>query len=624
MMKSIATVALKGALPEKLKAISQAGYTGVEIFDPDLVVCGESVATIASMLRDLGLTCVCFQPFRDFEGLAGAERALAFKRAERKFDVMKTLGADLMLVCSSVSPRATGDLNQIAGDFSELGDLAAKAGVRVGYEALAWGRHVHDHRVAWDIVQRADHPNIGIILDSFHSLSRRIPIDSLASIDGRKIFLLQIADAPEIGMDVLYWSRHFRCFPGQGDFAVTDYVEAILAQGYDGPLSLEIFNDRFRAWSANQIAHDGFRSLMMLEDQLAERARTTAAVQKLPQRLSPDRVTFIEFAAFGEEALELKTLLSSLGFSLSGKHRTKVVERWSQGDINIVLNMEPGGFAHSHAVTHGASVCAFGLGVSDPPEVMRRAEALGAEAFSQAASPGELEVPAIRGVGGSLIWFTPPGPGQSFWDTDFERVAHDLVNDGALIEVDHLAQSMPAEEFLSWQLYYTSLLDMARTPTLDIPDPSGLVQSQAIEASSGNVRITLNGAGGQTLASRFVQNYFGAGVQHIAFSTENIFETARRLKAGGVRLLELPRNYYDDLKARFDLSDADIARLSADNILYDRDDDGDYFQLYARAFHKRFFFEFVQRDGYRGYGAGNAGVRLAAQDRAGSDPTAAF
>ena len=175
-------------------------------------------------------------------------------------------------------------------------------------------------------------------------------------------------------------------------------------------------------------------------------------------------------------------------------------------------------------------------------------------------------------------------------------------------------KAMPLEEFLSWQLYYTSLLAVERMPSVDIPDPSGLVQSQAIQSADGALRFTLNGAGGQTLASRFVNAYFGAGVQHIAFATDDIFRTAEALRRNGVETLRLPANYYDDLEARFGL-DADLlARLAAHDVLFDRDAFGDYFQIYSRAFHKRFFFEVVQRKGgYDLYGAANAPVRMAAQ-----------
>ena len=128
---------------------------------------------------------------------------------------MNRLGTDLMLICSSVHPAAIGGIDRCADDLAELGEIAATYGVRVGYEALAWGRHVNDHRDAWEIVRRADHANVGLILDSYHTMARGIDPDSIRSIPGDRIFFLQLADAPAIDMDLLYLSRHFRNMPGE-------------------------------------------------------------------------------------------------------------------------------------------------------------------------------------------------------------------------------------------------------------------------------------------------------------------------------------------------------------------------------------------------------------------------
>jgi sugar phosphate isomerase/epimerase len=160
------------------------------------------------------------------------QRARNFARAERKFDLMQELQTDLMLICSNISPASLGGIDRAAADFRELGERAAARDLRVGYEALAWGRHVNDYRDAWEIVRRADHPSIGIILDSFHALAPSFPTMPIQSIPADKIFLVQLADAPKLGLDVLSWSRHFRCFPGQGDLAVAPFVEAVLATGY--------------------------------------------------------------------------------------------------------------------------------------------------------------------------------------------------------------------------------------------------------------------------------------------------------------------------------------------------------------------------------------------------------
>src|SRR5213595_205642 len=264
--RSIATVSLSGSLDEKLRAIAAAEFDAVEIFENDLLSFGAGPREVAQLCKDLNLAICAFQPFRDFEGMPEPQRARNFTRAERKFDLMQELQTDLLLVCSNVSPASLGGIDRAAGDFRALGELAAPRGLRIGFEALAWGRHVNDYRNAWEIVRRADHKSIGVILDSFHALAPSFPTLPIQSIPADKIFLVQLADAPSLGLDVLSWSRHFRCFPGQGDLPVVEFTEAVLATGYAGPLSLEIFNDQFRAGSAVRTATDGLRSLILLED----------------------------------------------------------------------------------------------------------------------------------------------------------------------------------------------------------------------------------------------------------------------------------------------------------------------------------------------------------------------
>ena len=165
-----ATVSIAGELPEKLAAIAAAGFDGVEIFEQDFIAHDSGPRDVGRMVRDHGLEIMLFQPFRDFEGLPEPDRTRAFERAKRKFDVMQELGTDLMLICSSVHPKALGGIDRAANDLNALGDVAIERGLRVGYEALAWGTHVNDHRDAWEIVRRADHPGIGLIVDSFHTL----------------------------------------------------------------------------------------------------------------------------------------------------------------------------------------------------------------------------------------------------------------------------------------------------------------------------------------------------------------------------------------------------------------------------------------------------------------------
>src|SRR5499427_6383000 len=327
MKTSIATVSLSGTLGEKLEAIAAAQFDAVEIFENDLVT---------------------------FNGMPAGQRERAFARAERKFDVMQELGTDLLMICSNVSPESLGGIDRAAADLRELGERAARRGLRIAFEALAWGRHINDYRDAWEAVRRADHPAVGVVLDTFHILARKTDLAAIRSIPPERIFLVQAADAPLLDMDYLSWSRHYRNFPGQGNLALDDFMLALLATGYDGLLSLEIFNDQFRAGSARSVAIDGHRSLIFLLDQVRDRASGTVHLPPaLPARSRCLGTEFIEFALDETGASALEGLLSGLGFRKSGQHIHKAVSRWSQGAINIVLNVEKEGFAHSYNITHG-------------------------------------------------------------------------------------------------------------------------------------------------------------------------------------------------------------------------------------------------------------------------------
>ena len=617
MLTSIATVSISGSLEGKIRAVADAGFDGVEIFENDLLGFPGSPREVGRMIRDVGMQCTLFQPFRDLEGMPPEQRARAFERMERKFDVMSELQTDLILLCSNCSPLAIGDRTRLVDDLSELGERAAKRKMRVGYEALAWGRYTFDHRDAWTLIRDVDHPSIGLILDSFHSLAREVPSASIGDIRLDKLFFVQIADAPKLTMDYLSWSRHFRNMPGQGDLPLTDFAEAIHRLGYQGYWSLEIFNDRFRAGSASGVAVDGFRSLQFLYDQVASRPRAPIK-RALPARVNVTDVEFIEFAASDSESVALGAMLTALGFVPTATHRRKAVTRWQQGGVNIVMNCEPEGLAHSFDAVHAASVCAIGLRVQDVPAALDRAEHLAVPRFTQAVGPEEMQIPSVKGVGGSLLYFIEDGSQAAVWQHEF---THAVAPNGqprslGLRRIDHIAQTMQYEEFLSWLLYYVALFNVTKTPQIEIADTLGLVQSQAVESRDRALRITLNGSmGSQTLSSRFLHHYMGAGVQHIAFETEDIFAAVEAARANGLPCLEIPRNYYDDVEAKFGLAPDLVERLAHYGILYDRDGAAEYLQFYSRAFAKRVFFEIVERRGYQAYGAANAPIRLAAQAR---------
>jgi 4-hydroxyphenylpyruvate dioxygenase len=611
MKYSIATVSVSGTLDKKLQAIAAAGFDAVEIFESDFISFDGSASDVAKLCRDLGLSICAFQPFRDFEGMPEPQRTQNFRRAERKFDLMHKLGTDLLLICSNVSPASLAGIDRAADDLRELGARASVHGLRVGFEALAWGRHVNDYRDAWEIVRRADHKSIGIILDSFHTLAPSLPISAIGTIPGDRIFLVQLADAPQLDLDVLSWSRHFRCMPGQGNLNINGFMQSVVATGYSGPLSLEIFNDQFRSRSAKEVAIDGMRSLVLLEDQanISRSKKTTA----LSPRSEIRDVAFVEFAVDKNHAGDLANVFRQLGFRLSGQHRSKPVERWSQGAINLLINCSEEGFARSHYMAHGSGVCAIALRVDDVHRTMARATALDTTAFHQPVGTDEMKIPAIRGVGGSLLYFLDLD--TSNWDQDFVPVDDD-IGSNHLNTIDHISQSMPYDQMLSWQQFYTGIFHLQTSPQLEIADPLGLVQSQAILNPDRTFRIVLNGsAATRTMSARFLTEFFGAGVQHIAFECDDIFETVAGMRSAGASFLKIPDNYYDDVESKYELDPAIASRMRENQILYDRDDTGEFFQVYTRAFDERFFFEIVERRSYQGFGAPNASVRLAAQTR---------
>jgi 4-hydroxyphenylpyruvate dioxygenase len=400
---------------------------------------------------------------------------------------------------------------------------------------------------------------------------------------------------------------------------------ALQATGFDGLLSLEIFSDRFRAGSARRVAIDGQRSLLFMLDELRQTGRVEVpGTPQLPPRSRVEALEFLEFTVDQAPAAALENVLQGLGFARAGVHRSKAVTRWRQGEINIVINCETEGFAHSFNITHGTSVCAMALRVDDAAATIERAVRLLDQPFRQAVGPGELDIPAVRGVGGSLLYFVDGKTklGQ-LWEIDFERVEKTGLDGAGLTRFDHLSQSMQYEEMLTWLLFYTSLLHLGKAPVQDIIDPGGVVQSQAVEDERGRIRLVLNASQSRhTLASRFIDDFFGSGVQQIALATDDIFRTVEKLRASGVELLLIPENYYDDLEARTDLNAAQIDRLRVGNILYDRDGAAEFFHVYTRTLEGGFFFEIVERrGGYRGYGAVNAPIRLAAQARLARNPS---
>jgi 4-hydroxyphenylpyruvate dioxygenase len=596
MRTSIATVSLSGSLTEKLTAASRAGFDGVEIFENDLLASPLTPEEIRARCADLGLTIDLYQPMRDIEAVSEAEFARNLRRARHKFELMRRLGTDTVLVCSSVSPLVEDDDALAAAQLSQLADLAQEFGVRVAYEALAWGRHVSTYDHAWRIIEAADHPALGTCLDSFHILSRGSDpkdLEGIADIPGEKIFFLQLADAPLLAMDVLQWSRHYRCFPGQGGFDVAGLVRHVLSAGYDGPLSLEVFNDVFRQAEAGPTAVDAQRSLLVLQE--------TVGVLEPPAPVVPTGIAFAELVT--PDAEPVSALLGALGFARTARHHGKPVDLWQQGEARILVN------TGSALRRDGTALAAIGLESPDPEGAARRAEALLAPVLPRRRTPADAQLDAVAAPDGTELFFcartTPEHPG---WRADFTDTTGQLPTGTGVQRIDHLALTQPWHHFDEATLFHRSVLGLQAQESVDVADPYGLLRSRAVTNPDGSVRIALSVGAAPT--------EHGAPAQHIALATEDVVAAARRFRDSGGQLLRMPANYYDDLAARFDVTEGELETYQDLGILYDRDAGGEFRHCYTRTV-GRVFFELVQREpGYRGYGAQNAPVRLAAQHAA--------
>ncbi|MFF2501854.1 bifunctional sugar phosphate isomerase/epimerase/4-hydroxyphenylpyruvate dioxygenase family protein [Streptomyces sp. NPDC058067] len=603
MRTSIATVSLSGSLTEKLTAASSAGFDGVEIFENDLLASPLTPEEIRARAADLGLTIDLYQPMRDIEAVPPQEFERNLRRAEHKFRLMNRLGTDTVLVCSSVSPLAADDDALAAEQLHRLAALAQEHGVRVAYEALAWGRQVSTYDHAWRIVEAAGHPALGTCLDSFHILARGSDPKGIEDIPGEKIFFLQLADAPLMAMDVLQWSRHYRCFPGQGGLDVTGLVRHVINAGYTGPLSLEVFNDVFRQADAGPTAVDAQRSLVLLQE--------AAGIAAPPATVEPTGVAFAELTT--PDAGAVSDLLGALGLRRTARHRSKPVELWQAGAARVLVTTDP--------VRHrdGLALAALGLESPDPAAAAARAESLLAPVLPRRRAPEDAPLDAVAAPDGVEIFFCATDrAGLPNWREDFAPLPEAPLPDAPLpagqggepgpaapLRIDHLALTQPWHQFDEAALFHRTVLGLRPQESVDVADPYGLLRSRAVTNGDGSVRIALGiGAGPADDAGR---------AQHIALATDDVVAAARAFRKAGGRALPVPPNYYDDLAARFEFAPGEAETYRELGILYDRDEHGVFRHFYTETV-GRVFFELVQRDGgYRGYGAQNAPVRLAAQ-----------
>lgn len=596
---SLATVCLSGTLEDKLDAAAVAGFDGVEIFAPDLIADPLPPPGIGARCRDLGLSIDLYQPLRDIDSTDPDRFAANLRRAEATFDVMAGLGADTVLVCSSVAPDAVADPDRLAGQLHTLAGRAHERGIRIAYEALAWGCHVNTWDASWRAVQAGDHPALGLCLDSFHILARGSDPAPIAGVDGDKLFFLQLADAREVSMDVLSWSRHHRLFPGQGGFDLPGFLAPVLAAGYTGPLSLEVFNDVFRQADPVRTAVDARRSLVALAEATALRGTGTDPVgAPAPELTGP---AFVELHA----GPELGRVLRALGFSRTGVHRTKQVERYEQGDARLLVNAAGDG---------PSAVAAIAVESADPVASARRAARLCAPPLARTTGPGEADLAEIPAPDGTSVFFCrtdPDGPGP-VWSHDFVTVDEARVPGTGITGIDHVGLTQPYDAFDEAVLFHRSVLGVHTIADGEFAAPFGLVRSRALADDARRVRLALT----VSLLRRGEWSPAVADPQYVALACDDVVATATAARDAGVPLLPVPANYHDDLAARLELPEATMAAYRELGVLHERDGDGDLLQVCTELLGGRLFLSLVQRTGaHDGHGWADAPVRMAAHRR---------
>ncbi|WP_420224500.1 4-hydroxyphenylpyruvate dioxygenase family protein [Pigmentiphaga litoralis] len=430
---------------------------------------------------------------------------------------------------------------------------------------------------------------------------------------------------------------------GAGATGLLLFFEQVLKSGYDGPLSLEIFNDQFRETPNRRTATDAMRSLLWLEsrvrsrlvasgdhDRLSRQTATGAWLFAPPAVPALNGVAFVEFAVDTAYAATLGAMLMTMGFHHAGQHRSKNVQLYAQGDIRLVVNAEPDSFASQRFERQGGpGMCAIGLGTPLPDQAAARASALLSAAANTPRQADELPIPAIVSPGGMLIHFVPTGSDTPAFDAaDFEKVLETPDSAGlqratglapVLKTLDHIALALPPDQLDSWVLFSRAVLGLEPGDRQELADPYGLVQSSSVCNETRSVRVVMNVSASRRTGVAHAVNASGGGggLHHLAFSCDDIFATVAQLRAQGTLFVPISPNYYEDLLARNDVDPALVGKMQSLGILFDQTPQGAFFHIYTPRFAGRFFFEVVQRVGsYDGYGALNGAARLASEAQA--------
>jgi 4-hydroxyphenylpyruvate dioxygenase len=323
--------------------------------------------------------------------------------------------------------------------------------------------------------------------------------------------------------------------------------------------------------------------------------------------MGTDGFEFVEYAA--PDPGLLRSLFERLGFPVVARHRSKNVTLHSQGDINFVINAEPDSFGQKFAQAHGPCVCAMGFRVRDAAAAFQRAVSLGAEPYRSTVGPMELNIPAIVGIGGSLIYFVDRYGEQSIYDVDFKPVQPQAMEQSGLLLIDHLTHNVHRGNMDKWTGFYAKLFNFREIRYFDIEGKKTGLFSRALTSPCGKIRIPINESqDDKSQIEEYLREYNGEGIQHIALSTEDIYKTVDVLRSRGVAFQDTPETYYEGIAGRVEGHHEKVEELKSRNILIDgngNNHEGILLQIFTANVIGPIFFEIIQRKGNQGFGEGN-------------------
>ncbi len=325
--------------------------------------------------------------------------------------------------------------------------------------------------------------------------------------------------------------------------------------------------------------------------------------------MGTDGFEFIEYTAPDSRSLE--QLFQRMGFVAVARHRSKDVTLYRQGDVNFIINHEPQSFAQAFAKVHGPSVCAFAIRVKDAATAYARALDLGAEPYEGRVGPMELNIPALRGIGHSLIYLIDRYGDRSIYEVDFVRLEDVPARPKGvgLTHVDHLTHNVHKGRMDQWASFYERLFNFRETRFFDIQGKATGLKSRAMTSPCGKIRIPINEpSDAKSQIQEYLDTYRGEGIQHIALATDDIYETVEALGKNQVKFMDTPDTYYAAVDKRVAGHGEDVERLKHSRVLLDgapRKNLGLLLQIFTDTVIGPIFFEIIQRKGNQGFGEGN-------------------